>query len=592
GHDDLGSTNPRVVSPALDRLAEESARLTDFHVHLKCAPTRASLLTGRYFQRTGVWGVHGGRDQMAVDEVTLGDAFREAGYATAVVGKWHSGLGDRYYPWERGFDLAHATNLYRYRPEEGAADLVNGDPRPIDGWAQTHITDAAIGFVTEPRDRPFFLYLPYMSPHSPWRSPAKFQRPFIERGDDENLVAFWGMVHFMDHEIGRLLAAIDQAGLRDDTLVVFLSDNGPVPSGANRPPGEAGPPFKTGQQLWRQRNPSGMRGGKGQIYQNGLRSVFFARWPGRLEPGDYAGPVTVEDVFPTLLDWAGVTTPSGTKPLDGVSVTGLMRADAETQQAALSRLNERPLFFPEAEPKDSFDPWRLGQRQEYQVIDKTRDPERFAFDRMNLAVRRGDFKWVKRQGKAELFNLVSDPRERTPITDRADLARELEAAGRGWWEDVLSESSAFERPTVYVDGNPRRFSVVQLRAASEVEGVSVHAHGVDGWDEVGDRLTVNVEIGRPGRYRVRLLGKTPRATQAVFELSIGSASPTTARIDRPMGLVHEKPEYDWDPKRAIDLGEVELAVSGPARLVLRLKELGARKPALDGLTHLVMERID
>ncbi|MEM7627561.1 MAG: sulfatase-like hydrolase/transferase [Planctomycetota bacterium] len=593
GHDDLGRSNPNAISPVLDGLAEESARLTDFHVHLKCAPSRASLLTGRYFQRTGVWGVHGGRDHMATDEVTLADAFREAGYTTAMMGKWHSGVGDRYYPWQRGFDLAHMANIYRYTPEENAAESVNGHSRALGDWAEIHFTDKAIDFVKQPHDKPFFLYLPYMSPHSPWRSPQSYQQPFLDRGDSENLAAFWGMVHFLDAQIGRVLDAVDEAGLAEDTVVVFISDNGPVPSGAHRPPGVPGKPYTTKGPEWNARNPHGLRGGKGVIYQNGVRSVMFARWPEQIEPGDVDGTVTSEDLFPTLLDLAGASVPTGTKPLDGVSVAALLRGDSAARRELQNQLADRAVFLPEAEPKDSFDPWRLGQQQRYEVITKTANPERFAFERMNLAVRRGDYKWVQNGGKVEVFDLKRDPRERKPVADAGPIADELAAAGRAWWESVLEDAAAFERPVQYIDAEDEDLpAIVQLRSAVEVHGVSLSAHGAFGWDRVGDSLVIDAYVGRPGTFRVYLLGHSKNATGAVFTVEFGGQTSASGRVDRALDLIYEKPVFGWDREQAIDLGTVTLGQPGPMRLTVRLDIKEGAKQALRRLDHLVFERVD
>ncbi|MEM8875988.1 MAG: sulfatase-like hydrolase/transferase [Planctomycetota bacterium] len=593
GHDDLGRTNPRAISPTLDSLAKESVRLTDFHVHLKCAPSRASLLTGRYFQRTGVWGVNGGRDFMSTDEVTLAEALREAGYATAMFGKWHGGLGDRYYPWQRGFELAHMANLYRYTPEERAAESVNGQPRPITDWAEMHFTDHAIEFIREPRDRPFFLYLPYMSPHSPWRSPQRYQQPFLDRGDSENLAAFWGMVHFLDDQIGRVLTAVEEAGLAEDTVVLFLSDNGPVPSGAGRPPGVPGKPYATRGPEWNARNPNGLRGGKGVIYQNGVRSVFFARWPGTITPGDVAGTVTAEDIFPTLLQVAGAEVPSRAKPLDGRSVSDLLLGDPAEREALERQLAERLVFFPEAEPKDSFDPWRLGKLQTFQVINKTAEPDRFSFDGMNLAVRRGSFKWVQNNGNVELFNLEEDPRERRPIARQATVKSELAEAGRAWWNGVLSEPAAFTPVVNYVDGNHDQTpAIIQMRSASALRGTSLSAHAIFGWDQVGDAATFDAVVGEPGRFRVYLLGRSKRATGALFSVTFGVQGEVKGEVDRKLNMTYDQPVFGWDRTQAMDLGEIEFQQAGPMPITVRLDRLRASGSAVDRLDHLILERIE
>ncbi|MEM8875340.1 MAG: sulfatase-like hydrolase/transferase [Planctomycetota bacterium] len=579
GSDDVGINNPLVSTPHLDALARESARLTQFGVMIKCAPTRAALLTGKSFQRVGVWGVHGGRDFLGPDELTIAEVFQDAGYDTGMVGKWHSGLGDRYYPWDRGFDIAHIANLYRYLPEERAAFSVNGEATPMDDWAQNQITEAAIDFIRVPRDNPYFMYVAFMAPHSPWRSPEEYQQPYRDAGLDDNLAAFYGMVTFMDHQIGRLLEAVDENA--DDTIVLFLSDNGPAPSGGARPPGVRGKDYATRQELWRTRNPNGLRGGKGVIFENGTRSVLFVRYPDAVPAAVHDEPAVVMDLFPTLAELAGLDAED--PAFDGVSLAELLTGQTES-------LPERDLFFGEAEPKDSFDPWRPRTVQRFEMLTKTDSPDRFAFDRMTLSMRRGSHKFIHRPDGPMLFDLSTDPRERRPMDD-PELTAALEEALRTWWSGVLESPVAFERPTQFIDAADGVPGIVQLRAATRANGVAFSALDTFEWDQVGDKLEMDVTVGSAGTFRVTLIGEAKAATNGTFRITFGADGPSVdAVVDQPLRQIYEHPIFGFDAKQGIALGEVELP-AGEMTITVELIGLD-RATAVDSLNHLVFERTE
>jgi arylsulfatase A-like enzyme len=276
GYGDLSLHGSTVIeTPHLDRLGAESMQFRNFSVHPACAPTRASLLTGRHHLRTGVWGVHGGTDFMNLDELTIAEVLKEAGYETGMWGKWHSGKTDGYYPWDRGFDEAYYAQLYRYRDNEG---LLNGKPHTLKGWTCERLTDMAIEFIQKERDQPFFAYLPYLTPHGIWDAPPEEIEYYTKKGLSKEFATLAGMISFMDKNIQRLLTAVDDQGLRENTIILFMSDNGPI-SGH-------------GKKRWiteeekRQRNaPLNLRGGKGTLWQNGIRSPLFIRWPRVVKPG-------------------------------------------------------------------------------------------------------------------------------------------------------------------------------------------------------------------------------------------------------------------------------------------------------------------
>ncbi|MDQ3231176.1 MAG: sulfatase-like hydrolase/transferase [Pseudobdellovibrionaceae bacterium] len=274
GFDDVGfNGNSRVKTPAMDQIAREGATFTQFYSHETCAPTRSSLLTGRHFLEAGVWGVHGGRDYLSLDETTLADVFQFHGYRTAIFGKWHVGKTPGYLPWDRGFDQASMVELYQY---VNNTMLHNGKPETTQGWASDAITERALHFIEESDQKPFLLYIPYMEPHEgngphdpayTWHAPQTFVEPYASQGLSPAMARLYGMISHVDFQIGRILEKIRNHGLDDDTIIIFMSDNGPIGSSSY-----------ASSEDWQLRNPSQLRGNKGTVYENGIRIPLAIRW--------------------------------------------------------------------------------------------------------------------------------------------------------------------------------------------------------------------------------------------------------------------------------------------------------------------------
>lgn len=298
--------NPFVQTPAQDQLRREGASFERFLVSPVCAPTRASLLTGRYHIRCGVHGVTRGMENMRAEEVTLAEIFRVNGYATGCFGKWHNGRHFPYHPNGQGFDEffgfcgGHWNNYFDTELEH------NGDPRPTRGFITDVLTDAAMSFIEQHRERPFFCYVPFNAPHSPWQVPdAYWDRRMGDEVPAEARCAY-AMVENIDDNISRLLARLDELELSDKTIVLFLTDNGPNSERFN---GE-------------------MRGRKGSLHEGGVRVPLFVRWPGRIAPGRSISEVAMHvDLLPTLVDLCGLPQPK-TLPLDGRSLKPLLLGEA------------------------------------------------------------------------------------------------------------------------------------------------------------------------------------------------------------------------------------------------------------------------
>jgi len=313
GYGDFSCTgNPVLKTPRLDRLHDESVRFTNFHVDTYCSPTRAALLTGRYSHRVGVWGTVCGRNMLQEDELTMADVFRHNGYRTGHFGKWHLGTNYPYRPIDRGFDewLGHGDGGTGCTTDYWGNDRVNDhylhngawEAEPREGYEADVLFDAAMQFIRDHKRRPFFAYLATYNPHGPcsipdrqWAQPYNGRRPAY----------FYASIARVDENLGRLRKLLKEEGLEDNTIVIFLTDNGTA----------------EGEGVFN----AGMRGKKGSPYDGGHRVPCFIHWPA----GGLNKPATVDrlaahlDLLPTLVDLCGLKLP---RPVtfDGASLKPLL----------------------------------------------------------------------------------------------------------------------------------------------------------------------------------------------------------------------------------------------------------------------------
>ena len=297
------------------RLYGQSVRLTDFHVGPTCAPTRAALMTGRYCNRTGVWHTVMGRSLLRRDEVTMADVFAAGGYRTGIFGKWH--LGDNYpfRPQDRGFQevLVHGGGGVGQTPDYWGNDYFddtywhNGKPEKQAGYCTDVWFDGALRFIEANRDRPFFAYIATNAPHSPFNVAEQYSGPYM--GKSVPNANFYGMIANIDENMGRLLGKLKALGLEENTILIFMTDNGTA----------AG--FQAGKGF-----NAGMRGTKGSEYDGGHRVPCFLRWPaGGLGGGKDVSRLTAHiDLLPTLIELCGLPQPAGVK-FDGASLAPLLR---------------------------------------------------------------------------------------------------------------------------------------------------------------------------------------------------------------------------------------------------------------------------
>ena len=404
GNADLGYRGGEIKTPNIDQLANDGVRLDSFYGQQVCTPSRAALMTGRYPMRYGlqtlvIFPSH--TFGLPTDERTLPQALKDAGYDTLMVGKWHLGHADRkYWPQNRGFDHFYGNVMgevdYFTKERGGVIDWQrDGTFLKEDGYYTTLIGDEAVKLI-EAQDgkTPFFLYVASLAPHAPYQAPEAYVEPYKTAIPDPKRRTYAGMITALDEQIGRIVKALETKGLRENTLILFASDNGGATSAL----------FATGARSEEERTESGgvglgekppasnapFRGGKGSLYEGGVRVVAFANWPGHLKPRVVYEPLHMVDIMPTALALAGGKG-SADHPMDGKNIWPTL---AEGKASP----HEDILISVEA---------------------------------FRGAIRKGNWKLVKvalLPGKTELFDLAKDPGETTNVADKhPEIVRDLEA---------------------------------------------------------------------------------------------------------------------------------------------------------------------
>lgn len=529
-----GNTN--LSTPHIDSLARDGALFERFYVCAVCAPTRAEFLTGRYHSRGGVRGVSTGAERLNLDEKTIADTFAASGFATGAFGKWHNGTQFPYHPNARGFQEYYGFTsghwgLY-FNPElDHNGKLVRGK-----GYITDDLTNHAIDFITRNKDRQFFCYLPFNTPHSPMEVPDRFYGKFAhmdpklrarnpEQEDLGMTRAALAMCENIDWNVGRLLAKLNELKLAENTIVLYFSDNGP--------------------NSWRWND--GMKGRKASVDEGGVRAPLLMRWPGHIKPGRRIPQISAAiDLLPTLADMAGVRVAS-TKTLDGKSL--------------------KPLL--------------TGERVSW--------PDRMIFSLQNrrISVRTQQYR-LDWQGK--LYDMVKDPMQDHDIAaERPEVAAKLRQAVAEWGREML--------PLVGKDDRPFPVGYAPLTLLPARDGVP--AGGVErsarapncsyftSWTSRDGRMTWDIEVGRAGRYQAEIYYTCrPEDVGSVVELSFMGA-----KVQGKIGPAHNPPlvgrEFDrvqrggesyWKDFRPLTLGEITLP-KGRGELVLRALEIQGKQVA-------------
>jgi arylsulfatase A-like enzyme len=431
GFGDFGfQGNPVIKTPTLDALAKSGVRLTNFHVSPVCTPTRASLMTGRYNYRTRAIDTYIGRAMMDPAEVTLAETLRAAGYRTGHFGKWH--LGDCYplRSIDQGFEqaLAHRGGGLRQPSDAPGCPgytnpflFKNGEQVASTGYCTDIFADAAGEFIAQHQREPFFVYLALNAPHGPFEvpeadlaeyaqvdlDPSRFPtkgRPVEGKRDDDTTRRVYAMVTNFDRAFGRLLKKLDDLKLSDNTIVLFLTDNGTAIADYN----------------------VGLRGRKGTVYDGGIRTVGLVRWPERLKAGTETNVLSAHiDLAPTLLAAAGVSPPSEVA-LDGVNLLPWLTAERTDQpdrtlhfQWHRGDVPQEGRCFAVKTPR-----WKLVQPDG--VPDNAKPPYR----------------------TPELYDIAADPYEEHDVAGEfPDVAKDLRERHRAWFADV-SSTRGYDPPRI------------------------------------------------------------------------------------------------------------------------------------------------
>ncbi len=496
GYGDLGITgNPHVKTPVIDKFARESIRFNDFYVSPVCAPTRSSLMTGRYSLRTGVRDTYNGGAIMASSEITIAEMLKDAGYQTGAFGKWH--LGDNYpsRPDDQGFDetVSHLSGgmgqvgdfTTYFQGDSSYFNPVlwhNGKMEKYNGYCTDIFADQAISFIEKNRQKPFFCYLSFNAPHIPLQVPDKYyhqfknidpssgfendNRPFqkMSEKDKEDARKVYAMVSCIDENIGKILKKLNDLKISDNTLVIFMTDNGP-------------------QQV---RYVAGMRGRKGSVFRGGVRVPFYLRFPEKYEGNKDVETTTAHiDILPTLAEICNAKFPAD-RIIDGKSLVPLINGKSVDWA-------DRSLFFY----------WTR------------RFPELYN----NIALQKNSYKLVGQTDynsaieDFELFDIKQDPYEhKNIVTDNMDLAKSLKSELDNIYNELITSENIVHRPRIII-GDKHENPVYLNR--NDADG----ARGIWAQEEVYGKWQVSI---KEGLYNVRFKFVEPVAAGGQMVMETGA----------------------------------------------------------------------
>ncbi|MEM6278043.1 MAG: arylsulfatase [Verrucomicrobiota bacterium] len=525
--------NSNLSTPHIDSLATDGASFDRFYVSPVCSPTRAEFLTGRYHQRGGVYSTSAGGERLDLDEVTIGDTFQAAGYRTGAFGKWHNGMQYPYHPNGRGFDefygfcSGHWGHYYSPMLERNGT-VVKGE-----GFVVDDFTDKAIDFIEESGDEPFFVYLPYNTPHSPMQVPDEFWDKFQnkelamrhrdpEKEDDLHLRAALAMCENIDWNVGRILEALDEKGLTENTIVMYFCDNGP--------------------NGWRWNG--GMSGRKGSTDEGGVRSPMLIRWPAKIAAGTEVTTMgSAIDLLPTLAEMTGVELISE-KPLDGLSLAELLYGEEPSDELA-----DRAIFSG----------W------------KTRTSVRTPRFRLSA--------------NGSLYDMIEDPGQNKDVSaEFPEKYAKLKKKLKKWTEEMVEELGTDERP--FVIAHPGH-AWTQVPARDAIPHGNIERSNkfpndsfFSKWVSTEDSITWVAEVAKEGKFEVELYYTCdPENVGSTLELSFGEAT-LTGKVseahsspllggDRDLSPRMESYTQDWGK---MTLGTIELP-TGEGSLTLRATEI-------------------
>ncbi|TWT84108.1 Arylsulfatase [Planctomycetes bacterium CA13] len=506
--------NPWLKTPNLDRLCAESVSLEDYHVDPVCTPTRAALMTGRYSSRVGAWAVTEGRQLLEPDEVTMANVFSESGYRTGMFGKWHLGDTWPYAPRFRGFQdvVRHLSGGIDEIGNPIGNDYFddtyyrNGVPERINGYCTDVFFNECKRFIAMRSEKPFFAYLPLNAMHSPHTVAEKYSAAFIADGHSEDRSKFFGQIIQFDENLGHLFDFLETQHIAENTIVIFMGDNGTAQGANGREPADG---FN-----------AGMRGKKGSVYEGGHRVACFVRWPARLKAGRAIAELTsCRDWLPTLIQWCDLDAPNDVK-FDGQSIQGLMN-DRVTNWPDRTLFVERQSDHPTLHrPHKS-----RAQYPHYAVLTE---------------------KW--RMVDGELYDIINDPAQTTNVAaNHAELVQGLQKQYEQYFADVFSDGAAYTRFQLGADSENPILLTVRDWHPTEGNVIWKQAQLNDDTLNINGSWAVNVVMA--GHFSIRLsrfpddAPEPMRATKAVLRIGEqelqrqlhGNETSVTFEVDLPKG---------------------------------------------------------
>ena len=443
--------HPWIHTPNMDQLYDTSTRFSRFLVSPTCSPTRSALMTGRHPLRNGVTHTILERERLTLDAVTLPQILKTAGYTSGIFGKWHLGDEEPYQPHNRGFDEAfiHGAGGIGQAYNCSCADAPgnkyfdpvirhNGSFVKTKGFCTDLFFTAAMGWIQQVKDndKPFFTYIATNAPHGPFIAPPESRKRFEDMGFQKDTAGFYGMIENIDDNIGRLMNKLEEWKLLDNTVVIFMSDNGMTPGGSGRPGKPIG---KTadGQQLYLYN--ADMRGQKGSTDEGGCRVPFFVRWDGRIKADQNVDRIAAHiDLLPTLASLAGAGLPKN--QVEGRDLLPLI----ENPQA---NWDDRFLFTHKGR-------WKTGANPD--------DSQWSGF-----AVRNQQYRFVENKS---LYDMSKDPSQTTNIIeDHPEIVKQMRAVYDSWWQET--------RPLMVNESAP----MSPVRPFHELHKKQMKAGGISDW---------------------------------------------------------------------------------------------------------------
>lgn len=535
GFGDFGiNGNPLIETPVLNRLAHESVRFERFYVSPVCAPTRASLLTGRYFLRTGVNGVTRRHEVMDKEEVTLAEILKSKGYATACFGKWHNGSDFPHDPTGQGFDEFWGFTDGVIRNYFNTRLKHNTEQVEMEGYLTDFFTDKAIEFIEKNKENRFLCYIPYNVPHTPIQAPVPLFDKYKQKGIDEYTAGIYAMCETVDNNMGRLLKRLQELGLEENTVVLFLTDNGPNGKRYN----------------------GGMKGKKASVNEGGIRVPLWIRWKGHFPDNKVVTQLADHiDIFPTVLDICNVPIP------DSLSIDGR-----------------------------SLEPLLSGRDRQWK--------ERYLYTYFNGngSIRNDRYRLtVRKNNQIALYDMIADPSQLSDLAKEDQRTRDqLFAQYRAWLKEVAPSD---ENPPLEI-GHAEQSSIHLPTTSGLLSGNFKYKNKTGwaydwalNWISFDDAITWEIKVVNEGVYELFLQylvtqsneGSTLKITVGDKTLTnkVGSAYvplpyPNYDNVDRGRPLEMQWKDFSW--------GKIRLSAGTYKVKVQALEIPGQEVGELYGLT--------